>query len=368
MMKNKKILLLTSVMLLLPIIVGVFLWGQLPEKMPTHWGFSGQIDGWSGKAFAVFGTPILLLMFHWITAALVFLDARNREQSEQAINLVFFIFPVLSWISSGMIYAASMGIEMNMTTWMEVLLGVLFLIMGNYFPKMKRNYTMGIRVPWTVSNEENWVKTHRFGGKVWVAGGLVMLMSAFLPADISVSVLIAAIVVIAVVPIAYSYLYYRKQTKNNSFHVDDPMMQQKKTRIWWFVTLGIGVLVLVFVGVMLFTGDITVEYSDTAMTLQADYWPDASISYDDIQALEYREQDVHGIRTNGFGSPRLLMGTFRNDEFGTYTRYSYTKCTSAVVLELQNEVLVVSGKDEAATRQIYETLLEHVSSEQLNAA
>ena len=127
-----------------------------------------------------------------------------------------------------MIYAASMGIEMNMTTWMEVLLGVLFLIMGNYFPKMKRNYTMGIRVPWTVSNEENWVKTHRFGGKVWVAGGLVMLMSAFLPADISVSVLIAAIVVIAVVPIAYSYLYYRKQTKNNSFHVDDPMMQQKK--------------------------------------------------------------------------------------------------------------------------------------------
>ena len=126
MMKHKKVLLFTSVMLLLPIVVGVFLWGQLPEKMPTHWGFNGQIDGWSGKAFAVFGTPILLLVFHWITAALVFLDARNREQSEQAINLVFFIFPVLSWISSGMIYAASMGIEMNMTTWMEVLLGVLF--------------------------------------------------------------------------------------------------------------------------------------------------------------------------------------------------------------------------------------------------
>lgn len=368
MMKHKKMLVFTSVMLLLPMAVGVFLWGQLPDKMPTHWGFNGQIDGWSGKAFAVFGTPLFLLVFHWITAALVFLDGRNREQSEQAINLVFFIFPVLSWISSGMIYAASMEVEINMTTWMEVLFGLLFLIVGNYFPKMKRNYTMGIRVPWTVSNEENWVKTHRFGGKVWVVGGLVMLMSAFLPANISVSVMVAAIVVIAVVPIGYSYLYYRKQMKNNSFHADDTVMQQKKTRIWWIVTLVITVSVLVFVGVMLFTGNIVMTYSDTALTIQADYWADAAVAYDEIQSVEYREQDVRGTRTNGFGSPRLLMGTFRNDEFGTYTRYSYTKCPSAVVLELQDGVLVISGQDEAATLEIYETLSAHVSPETANAA
>lgn len=361
MMKHKKMLVFTSILILLPALAGLLLWGQLPEKMPTHWGFDGQVDGWSGKAFAVFGTPLILLGIHWLMVALVFLDARNRDQPVKAVNLILYIFPILSWLSSGMIYATSMGIELDISTWAVVLIGVLFLVIGNYFPKMKRNYTMGIRVPWTVSNEENWVKTHRFGGKVWVIGGLAMIVSAFLPSALLPIFLIVFVVLIGVAPILYSYLYYRKQCKEGSFVQDMPESEKKKMRIWGIVALFLTAATLIFVGVMLFTGDIGITYTDEAMLISADYWPDMTVEYADIQSIEYRNQEIGGIRTNGFGSPRLLMGTFRNDEFGSYTRYSYTECPCAVVLHLNGEILVVSGQDEAATQQIYETLSSHVA-------
>lgn len=362
MMKHKKMLVFTSILIVLPVVAGLLLWGQLPEKMPTHWGFDGQVDGWSGKAFAVFGTPVILLGIHWLVTALVFLDARNRDQPVKAVSLILYIFPVMSWVASGMIYATAMGMELDMATWPIVLAGVLFLVMGNYFPKMKRNYTMGIRLPWTVSNEENWVKTHRFGGKVWVVGGLLMIVSAFLPTAILPICVIIAILLVGFVPIGYSYLYYRKQRKENSFVQDVSEKEKKSMKVWTVVALVIMIGTFVFVGVMLFTGDMTVTYTNEAMQITADYWPDKTVQYSDIESVEYREQDDSGIRTNGFGSPRLSMGTFRNDEFGSYTRYSYTQCPCAVVLHLTDDkILVVSGQDEAATKEIYEALSTLVS-------
>ena len=115
-------------------------------------------------------------------------------------------------------------------------------------------------------------------------------------------------------------------------------------------------VVFLFVGFLLFTGEISVRYADTSFTIQASFWSDITVSYDDIYSLEYREHDEPGTRTGGLGSFRLLAGAFENEEFGPYTRYSYVGCDACVVLTVAGRPLVLNGEDEAATKRIYDTL------------
>ena len=93
----------------------------------------------------------------------------------------------------------------------NVLMGVVFLIIGIYLPKCKRNYTFGIRVRWTLENEDNWNATHRFGGKVWVIGSILLLASVLLPENAAPVAMTGAILVLSVLPVGYSWLYHRKQ-------------------------------------------------------------------------------------------------------------------------------------------------------------
>ena len=123
------------------------------------------------------------------------------------------------------------------------------------------------------------------------------------------------------------------------------------------------VLICIGVAWLLFTGDINVVYDDTSFTLEADFYSDLTVAYDRIETIEYITEDRPGIRTLGFGSPRLLMGSFENEEYGNYTRYSYVGCDSVVVLRNNEYVLVINGIDEVSTKEIYDTLLERVSKE-----
>ena len=92
------------------------------------------------------------------------------------------------------------------------------------------------------------------------------------------------------------------------------------------------------------------------MVMKASYWPDLTVRYEDISHIELRDSNVPGTRTGGFGGFRLLMGNFRNDEFGAYTRYTYTNIQSCVVLTDRGKTVVLSGEDDAATRALYDTL------------
>ena len=114
--------------------------------------------------------------------------------------------------------------------------------------------------------------------------------------------------------------------------------------------------------VLLFTGDIRFEPGDTALTIEASYWNDTAVAYTDVESLEYREGVGAGTRTWGFGSPRLQMGSFRNDVFGDYTRYAYTGCDTCVVMKVKGMTLVLSAEDEAATEALYEALLEKINA------
>lgn len=205
--KNLKTLIISSVLILLPVLVGVILWNQLPEQIPTHWNVDGEVDGWSSKAFAIFGLPGIMLAAQWLCALGTGADPKSKNHSEKVLQLVLWIIPVLSNVLLAITYATALGKSIPVEIIMPVLIGIVFIIIGNYMPKCKQNYTIGIKIPWTLNSEENWNKTHRFAGKLWVVCGLLIVLSGFFG---GFWIFAAVALVMVLVPVIYSYLLHRK--------------------------------------------------------------------------------------------------------------------------------------------------------------
>ena len=212
--KYKWTLLITSVIILLPILFGVLLWDELPDMMATHWGLDNQPNGWSSKAMAVYGIPLIMLAMQWFMLFVTELDLKKKNHSMKLIQLVLWIIPMMTLLVSAMCYAYALGIELNMGFWALFFLGALFTIIGNYLPKCRLNWTVGIKLPWTLSDAENWNHTHRLAGPVWVAGGLLLVLCSFFSRHpIALYGSIAVILLMVTIPTVYSYLYYKQHSE-----------------------------------------------------------------------------------------------------------------------------------------------------------
>lgn len=209
--QNKGKVVASTLLTLLPILAGVILWNRLPDTMATHWGVSGDADGFSSKAFAVFGMPVFLAALHLLCLFVTSLDKKQTNQNKKALEMIFWIVPVVSIVVNVMVYSIAMGKAVDIFVLLPVLMGLGFVCIGNYLPKVKQNHTLGIRIFWTLGSEENWNKTHRFAGKLWVLGGMAMLLMAFLPGKWTVVVLLGVILVMVAIPVIYSYSIYKKQ-------------------------------------------------------------------------------------------------------------------------------------------------------------
>ena len=205
--KNWKLLTVTSLIILLPMAVGLLLWNQLPESIPSHWNAAGEIDGWSSKAFVVFGLPLLMLGIQWLCLLGTAADPKRQNHPEKILQLVFWIIPVISVALFLITYAVALGKEVRVEVVMPVLVGLVLTIVGNYLPKCKQNYTIGIKIPWTLDSEENWNRTHRFAGRLWVVCGLVLMLTGFFG---GFWVFLPVVLVMVLVPLGYSYLLHRK--------------------------------------------------------------------------------------------------------------------------------------------------------------
>ena len=205
---NKKRLILTSLICLIPIVAGAILYRRLPETMATHWNLSGEPDGWSSRAFAVFGLPGILLAVNLFLPFALRTDPKRENMSEALVSVAVWTIPVLSLLCCGMTLARGLGYTVQVEFWVPLFMGVLFIVIGNYMPKTKQSYTMGIRLPWTLNSEENWNRTHRLAGFLWVLGGLSFIAMSFI--GWSLAGLLIPLTVMVLVPTAYSYLLYRK--------------------------------------------------------------------------------------------------------------------------------------------------------------
>ncbi|SFR73261.1 Uncharacterized membrane protein [Streptococcus equinus] len=206
---NKKQLILTSFVIALPALLGAFFWKALPEQIPTHFGIDGQADGYSSKLFTLVAFPILFVLFQIIALASLERVSVKVTVPAKMRKLYAWIVPASSFIVQGSIYANALGWVKSSPTLVTAFLGIIFIIFGNYLPKTHRNHTIGIRIPWTLSDDKNWHKTHRMAGKLWVLGGLLILLESFVQVAMPyVMGVIIAIMIIA--PMIYSFLLSRK--------------------------------------------------------------------------------------------------------------------------------------------------------------
>lgn len=221
----KKTIIFTSILTLLPILAGVYFWESLPETMATHFDFDGVANGWSSKGFAVFGLPIMLLFLHllcvfcpWIVRkqAGFQIGQIKKTAGSETINpkmeaVFLWTCPAVSLICAALIYPIALGRKNDVGMLVQLLVGSLFMIIGNYLPKCTQNRFVGIKLPWTFADEENWNRTHRLAGPIWVLCGALLCVNAFL----KLTWLIAVVLVVGIgVPTVYSYWMYRRKKGN----------------------------------------------------------------------------------------------------------------------------------------------------------
>ncbi len=211
--RNKKTLIITCIITLLPMLVGFVLWNRLPDKIAVHFDGSGNADGWSSKLFAVVGLPLFLLGAHVLCALGTMADPKKKNIQDKIFRLILWIVPTVSLVANGAVYLYALEMPVNMTLISHVLLGVVFIVVGNYLPKCRQSYTVGIKLPWTLADEDNWNRTHRFAGGLWMAGGAVFLLMAFLGRN-QMWLLFGVMLAMVLIPTAYSFLLYWKKKED----------------------------------------------------------------------------------------------------------------------------------------------------------
>jgi uncharacterized membrane protein len=191
---------------------------RLPQRVPSHWNLQGEVDGWMDKPFGALMQPAIatfILALLWLMPRI---DPRRAnvehfaEDRRLITNLLILFFAVVQVATLGQ--ALGWPIEVDRVVTASV--GLLFVGLGNYLPRVRSNWFIGIRTPWTMDNDRVWRATHRVGGRAFVAAGLVMALAALLPPEARGWAIGTAIAIAAVVPLVYSYVAYRRDLAGRS--------------------------------------------------------------------------------------------------------------------------------------------------------
>ena len=196
---------------MIPFAISLVFYQKLPEQVPTQWGWEGQVRGYSGRFMACFGIPAFMLVMELLIAAAFRLDPKwkNIRRSGVLGQLSRWFLVVLRILVQAVITAAGLGQPVDVSRIVSMFIGFAILVMGNYLPRCRYNFTMGIRTPWTLNDEKNWNKTHRIAGFFWTAGGILMVVLGYFRMAV---LYFAVLAVIVLVPVGYSYVLYRRES------------------------------------------------------------------------------------------------------------------------------------------------------------
>ena len=215
-MKLKKELPIIAIVLL-PFIYLAYIWNQLPEKVPVHWNSLGEIDRY-GEKIELLLIPILLPLLVYVIFLIVpRIDPKNKlHQMGNKLQTIKTLMVVLMSVLALFILYSAKNQSFDNPNYMVLLIGVLYIILGNYFKTIKPNYFIGIRTPWTLENETVWKDTHRLGGKMWFIGGIIVVLSSLmLDHKQNFTLFLITTTILALVPVVYSYIRFRKEKKKN---------------------------------------------------------------------------------------------------------------------------------------------------------
>lgn len=195
-------------------IAGLYFFQYLPDMVASHWDAAGEINGYMPKFWGAFFVPIICVIFWILMVVFPRIDPKkdNIEQFRNAFdNFIIIIFLFFNYLF-GLTLWANLGGVFNMSQALAPALGVIFFFVGVLVSKTKMNYSIGIRTPWTLSNEIVWEKTHRLGAVLFKISGVLCFSGLFWPA-LSIFIVIGSVILAALVSVIYSYIEYRRQMK-----------------------------------------------------------------------------------------------------------------------------------------------------------
>lgn len=195
------------------IISAFFFYTKMPEQVPVHWNYAGEIDRYGSKIEACLLFPAIISILYLLFLFLPILDPK-KERYDQFKRVYHIIKNVTILFLGIMFFITSLnaiGYNIPVNIWVPTFVGLLFIILGNYLSKIKSNWFVGIRTPWTLSSEEVWNKTHRLASKLFVLAGIIMILINLLPTKFIIPVFLINIFGTIITIIVYSYIIYRKE-------------------------------------------------------------------------------------------------------------------------------------------------------------
>ena len=210
---------LQILILALPFCVAAALWNKLPDPMPNHWGINGQVDGYASKPVAALLLPCINLAFTALMLVLPRIDpkfARYDEETKASLRRTFAAMRLavtlyLSFLAL-VVVVTPLYPAIRIPTVIGSGAGLLLMVLGNLMTKLRPNWFFGIRTRWTLESRDIWIKTHRLGGRLMMAGGVcILIFGLLLPMKLFViCVLLPAAAVMSIVPIVYSYIIWNR--------------------------------------------------------------------------------------------------------------------------------------------------------------
>lgn len=195
------------------LIASAIVYPRLPERIATHWSMSGEPDGFSNRFWGAWAIPLVIAGMWVIVRVLPAIDPRgaNYEKFRPAFEAIMYSVMLFMLFLHIIVLRAALGHPVQMMRVMPIGIGLLFVVIGNLLPRARPNWFVGIRTPWTLSNDRVWERTHRFGGRVFVAGGLICVLAGLILVQWADVILFTVIAAIAVSVLGYSYLEWKRQ-------------------------------------------------------------------------------------------------------------------------------------------------------------
>ena len=203
---------LIIILILLGFALGAYFYPSLPDRVPIHWNATGEINGYGSKLFGAFGLPLINLGLYLMFLMLPYIDPKRKNYPDFQSTYQFIKHLLIVFFLGLEVFTLLLatGAVVNRPIFIQIMISLLFILLGNVMGRVKHNYFIGIKTPWTLANEEVWRKTHRLAAPLWVIGGIVNILLTCLGPNFNGIGFVIIVAVISIVPIVYSYIAYQQ--------------------------------------------------------------------------------------------------------------------------------------------------------------
>jgi len=200
--------------IILSFLIGIFLYPSMPEKMASHWDSKGNVNGYIPKFWGLFLIPFIMILLSLLFIAIPRIDPlkENIEKFRKYYEIFVILFLIFIFFIYILTILWNMGVKINPNLIISPSIGILFFYTGILLQNAKRNWFIGIRTPWTLSSERVWDKTHKIGGKLFKAAGVIAFAGILLP-DYAIFFILLPVFFSAFYVVVYSYIEYERENR-----------------------------------------------------------------------------------------------------------------------------------------------------------